>query len=184
MSSDPAPVEGSNDQLMTIWRPTRTGLTVALGLPAVVISAAITGMLLSILVPPEASIATAVGGGVVVAALRVLVWVRWVGGRSVAASPTRLAVCQNGRIVRELAWGEAASVSVSRGDGPLRLFIDVLADASDFPSVCVNPKDVWDVRGSFPAVLAVLPSELQRLEAALHTACQANGVPFRTRDGC
>jgi hypothetical protein len=162
----------------TIWAPERVAQTIALALPGIVVSATITGVLLTFFLPTSVSVVAAgtVAAAVVVA--RLIAWTRFAGRRVVAVSDTHLAVRSGSRTVSELPWDAIASVTLERGSGVLRTMLDVLSDDADFPHVRAVPADVWDTRGALPTVLAVLPSEVRRLEEALAHECAVRLLPF------
>ncbi|MBD8605827.1 hypothetical protein IFT73_03080 [Aeromicrobium sp. CFBP 8757] len=56
--------------------------------------------------------------------------------------------------------------------------MDVFADATDFPYVSATSADVWDVERRLPSLFALLPSEVERLRAALAAACEARSIVF------
>lgn len=162
----------------TIWAPEQVALTIAMGLPGIVLTSAVTGLLATIFTPPGAALAVGAAVAVAIVAGRILTWGLVTGRRVVAVSRTHLAVRSGSRTVREMPWDAIASVALVRGDSLLQLTVDITAHDTTFPQVRFKPVDVWDVREGLPAVLAILPSELRRLEIALRGACAAQSLPF------
>lgn len=162
----------------TIWAPQQVGLTILVTLPAVLVSAAISGVLLSIVVPVAVSVVVASSVAVAILAVRLVWWARYLAGREVVVSDTCLAVRRGDRVLGRVLWSDADGVRLVRGDGMLRVMVDVTADSTDFPRIAVRSADVWDVGATLPSVLALLPHEVGRLEAAIGDACGARSISF------
>jgi hypothetical protein len=162
----------------TIWAPQQVGVTVLVTLPSVLVSAAVSGVLLSIVVPVAVSLLVAAAVAVVVVLVRVVWWARYLAGREVVVSDTCLAVRCGDRVLGRVLWSDVDSVRLVRGDGLLRVMVDVTADATDFPHIAATSSGVWDVGRTLPSVLALLPQEVGRLESAIDEVCTARSVSF------
>jgi hypothetical protein len=182
MRSDSGAHHSTAEEFETVWAARRTTATVGLGLPGIIVSAGLTGFLATMFFDVSAAMAIAVTVAVIVVALRVFAWTQLVARRAVAVSDTHLAVRRGAKILNQMPWTDIASVRLIPGNSRLRMMFDIFSDDADFPYILARPTDVWDVRGPFPPLLAVLPAELQRLESALEEACAARSVPFSVGD--
>lgn len=149
-----------------------------LGLPGIVASAALTGFLATIIFDASMALTITLTAGSIIILLRVVTWARFVARRAVVASDTHLAVRRGTKTLAQMSWADIGSVKLIRGDSLLRMTFDITSAEANFPYILAKPTDVWDVRGSFPPLLAVLPGELQRLETALKDACAARALSF------
>ncbi|KQX75335.1 hypothetical protein [Aeromicrobium sp. Root472D3] len=173
--------EPGAEGLETIWAPRRTAVTVLATLPAVLVSSAVSGVLLSIVVAESTAVLVAVSAAVVVTVVRVVWWVGIVAGRSIAVSDSSLAVRRGDEVLGRILWSDVDAVRLDPGDGLLRVMVDVFADATDFPNVSATSANVWDVERRLPSLFALLPSEVERLRTALAAACAARSVSLSTR---
>jgi hypothetical protein len=89
-----------------------------------------------------------------------------------------MAVLSGSRTIREMPRDAISGVRLLRGDGLLRVTFDVTSTDTTFAHVLFETADVWDVREGLPSLLAVLPTEVRRLEVALADACAARSLPF------
>lgn len=166
------------ERFETIWAPEQVGLTILVTSPAVLVSAAISGVLLSIVVPVAVSLLVAAVVAVVIVLVRGMWWARYLAGREVVVSDTSLAVRRGDRVLARVLWSDADAVRLVRGDGLLRVMVDVTADSTDFPHIAATSSDVWDIGTTLPSVLALLPQEVGRLESAIDEACVARSISF------
>lgn len=179
MPSDPVQeTPGAAEDLETIWAPQRVGLSVLVALPSAAVSVAVSVVLIAGLIDVSVAVVVLVTVAAVIVTGRVVAWVVFPGRRSVAVSPTSLVVRRGTKIERRMDWADIASLELQRGDSLPWLVLDVTSDTSDFPSILATPRDVWDVRGGFPGLLAFLPAEFRRLSVALDRACDERSVPF------
>lgn len=163
---------------VAIWSTQRTVSSILVGVPGIVLSSIFLGLLATILTDDASTSLAVLGGVATVTFIARVSWWFHSSRREVVVSARRLAVRRGGKVTADCMWAETASIHVLRGDSIPRLLLDVTATDADFPCFEATPRDRWALALRSPGLLAILPSEYQRLTAALGEQCRLRSIPF------